>query len=205
MMQNVPSFSWLREVVVPVVFILFGSALGFVLSQINDDRKANRAKQSFLRAIRMEMDALSDQLDGSLHAVKVSKKTVAANGNGPKFAAAFRTSVFMSQIGRVRDVDDPLVIEIVHFYSDLGVLQPIFDGLNELSAEYNRASAPSGEKDRVRTFVLSSLTELEHQMTGFGNRLKFLRDKLPPADVPAEATIWKKLTDMFRSARRGPR
>jgi len=179
-MQTETHFSWLREVVVPIIFILFGSALGFFASQVGEDRKAKKAKESFMRAIRMELEALGDQLDASLHEVRASTQRVSGGGNGPKFAAALRISVFSSQIGKVRDVDDPLIMEIIHFYSDLGTLQQIFESVNELGAEYNRASVPFSD----RAGVISALTVLDEQISGFGIRLRKLKNKLRQATEP---------------------
>jgi hypothetical protein len=146
LMQTETHFSWLREVLVPAIFILIGSVLGFLAGQVSDDRKAMRAKKSFMRAIGMELDALGDQLDTSLYAVKESAAKVMLGGDGPKFAAALRTSVFTHQIGNVRDVDDPLMIEVIHYYSDLGTLEQIFEGVNDISAEYNRLNPFSGDR-----------------------------------------------------------
>lgn len=181
-MQAEPHFSWLREIGIPAFFTLLGAALGFFASHVQDERKAIRAKDSFKRAIGMELDALGDQLDASLHEVKATKDRVQARGVGPRFAASLRTSVFSSQIGKLRDVDDSLMLETIHFYSDLGTLEQIFQGVNEHAAEYNRATVPSGEKDALRPQLVSGLLELEHQISGFGNRLRKLRAKLPPAE-----------------------
>jgi len=69
-MQAEPHFSWLREFAVPVFFTLFGAALGYIATLIRDERKASRDKQAFLRAVGMELDALSKQLDDSLYEVQ---------------------------------------------------------------------------------------------------------------------------------------
>ncbi len=185
MMQAEPQFPWLREFAIPAFFTLFGAALGFIASQIRDDRNAKRARESFIRAIGMELDALSDQLDASLHEVKASTARVTRGGGAaPHFAAALRTSVFTSQVGKLRDVADPLMIEVVHFYSDLGTLQQIFESVNDFGAEYNRAHVPSGEKEGIRPQLVSGLTVLQEQISVFGTRLRKLRANLPPAERP---------------------
>jgi len=173
-------FSWLREVVVPAFFIVIGSALGFIASQLRDDRKATLAKQAFIRAIGMELDALGNQLDASLHEVKGSAERLKA-GRGPQFAFAFRTSVYTSQVGKLRSVDDPLMIEIIHFYSDLGTLQHIFEAVNEHSSEFNRTEANSESRGVMGGAVWSGLKILEEQIAAFGSRLRTLRAKLPSA------------------------
>jgi hypothetical protein len=184
-MQAVPYFSWLREFAVPAFFTLFGAALGYIATLIRDERKAKRDKQAFLRAVGMELDALSNQLDASLYEVKGSTDRVnGGSPTGPQFAAALRTAVFTSQVAKLRDVDDPLLISVVHYYSDLGTLQHILEMVNDLSAEFTRADAFSGQKESVRPRLLSTLIELQNQISIFGKRLRELRAKLPPAETP---------------------
>ena len=184
-MQAEPHFSWLQGFVIPVLFTFFGAALGFVASQIRDELKAKRAKKSFLRAIRMELDALDDQLHATLGALNVSWPEVTSGDSpAPYFAGTLRTSVFTSQLGKVRDVDDPLIITVVHFYSDLGGLQQIVDNINDEGVEYNRAHIPIVEKESIRPRIMSGLLVLHGQILAFGKRLEGLRAKLPPAEPP---------------------
>ena len=151
---------------------------------MRDERKAKRDKESFLRAVGMELDALSDQLDASLYEVKGSTDRVTGGGaTGPQFAGALRTAVFSSQVAKLRDVDDPLLISVVHYYSDLGTLQQTFEMANVTSAEFTRADVLSGQKESVRPRLLSTLIELQKQISNFGNRLRALRAKLPPAET----------------------
>lgn len=114
-------FSWSREIGIPAFFVVLGAALGaglsFLVSQrhekekaMREEQKAKQDKESFLRAIGMELDALGKQLDASLEEVTGSKERVEAGGKtGPQIAAALRTIVFTSQLGKLRDVDDPLL------------------------------------------------------------------------------------------------
>jgi hypothetical protein len=78
---------------------------------------------------------------------------------------SLRTSVFTSQVGKLSDVHDALLIDVIHFYSDLGTLQQVFDGVNELGVEFNRT-------DRYSI-----------QMATLGEGLRKLRAKLPPAEA----------------------
>jgi hypothetical protein len=184
----------LREVGIPAFFVVLGAVLGSGLSFLasqhlekqksrRDKQKAKQDKESFLRAIGMELDALSDQFDTTLQEVKGSIERI-PGGTGPQFAWSLRTSVFTSQIGKLGDVDDPLIIKVIHFYSDLGTLQHIFETTNDLGNEYSRASAPSGQKESVRPRLLSTLRVLQEQLAAFGRRLRELRAKLPPAETP---------------------
>jgi hypothetical protein len=181
-MQAEPHFSWLREFVVPVLFTLLGGALGFVTSQLRDELKERRAKKSFLRAIGMELDTLSVQLSNSLETVKESIKKISDGANtGPALAAAWRTSVFTAQVGNLRDLADPLLIEVLHFYSDLASLDQVVEKVNVLGAEFDHANVVSGAKDSLRPRLLSRLRGLGVKVSDLDERIRNLRTKLPHA------------------------
>jgi hypothetical protein len=130
----------------------------------------------------MELYALSDQLDASFYEVKESIER-ATSGTGPQIAATLRTSVFTSQLSKVRDVDDPLMIQVIHFYSDLGTLQEIVTSVNNLATEFNRSEA-QGSRLGAQKRLLSALRVLNEKITGFSQRLRVLRAKLPPGETP---------------------
>lgn len=147
-----------------------------------DDKQAERAKQYFLRAIGMELDALSGQLASWHDAAKESLETISRGGStGPKFAGALLTSVFSTQIEKLRDVGDPTLIEVIHFYSDLGILERGLELVNEDSRELSRVTFDSGDKESVRPRLISSLKVLQEQTLSFQTRLRELRVKLPPS------------------------
>jgi hypothetical protein len=164
--------------VVPVIFILLGSVIGFIASQFGDDWKAKQAKKSFLSAIGMELIALSEQLDAWMLTVTLSKITLAQRGVAPKFVGTLQTTVFTNQIGKIRDMDDESVIDVIRFYSELGALQQMLEGVNKVGDEYNAANVPSGDKERLRFRLDSGLDVLKERITSFGDRLTKLRDKL---------------------------
>jgi hypothetical protein len=179
-MQTAPNFAWQHELLIPAFFTLFGAALGYFTSIIRDERKAKRDKKAFLRAVGMELDALRHQLDVSQNEVNGSRERVMGGGEtGPQIAATLRTGVFGTQVAKLRDVDDQLLIDIIHFYSDLGTVQRIVEMVNDLGAEFNRGEAFSGQKEKVRPQLLSALIALQEEISKDGNRLIALRAKLP--------------------------
>jgi hypothetical protein len=180
-MQIQTQFSWLREVVVPVIFIFIGSVLGFIASQLRDYLKARQAKKSFLVAIGMELDTLQDHLSAWTLAAVAAKVRVTQHGFAPKFSAALQTTVFTSQIGKLGDVDDKLVLEVIRFYSQLGIVQQSLQGINEAGDEYNRTDATHGAQYRLGIQLQSGLTVLEEQISSVSAKLGKLRGKLPPA------------------------
>jgi len=58
--------------------------------------------------------------------------------------------------------------------------------VNDLGGEFSRAEAFSGQKESVRPRLLSSLIELQKQISIYGNRLGALRAKLPPAELQSK-------------------
>jgi hypothetical protein len=148
-----------------------------------DEIQAAQAKQYFLIAVGMELDKLGGQLDASLHTVKqIAAEILGGRNTGPNFAdVGLRTSVFSTQVGKLRNVADPLLIDLIHFYSDLATLESIFRRVNDLGAEFNRVAAPgpSGREEAIRPHLNSALTVLQEQIEVFGSRLWKLRAKLP--------------------------
>ena len=170
-------FSWVRELIVPAFFTLLGAIVTYVATAVRDDREARRIRSAFLRAVNMELAALSGQLDSSLREVSESLARVKSQGTGPQFAASLRTAVFSGQISKVRDVDDKLMIEVIHFYSDLETIQQIFESTNELAKVYN-ATDSDVKKPTVGGRLVSSLWVLQGQLKGFGARVVDLREKI---------------------------
>jgi hypothetical protein len=183
-MQAAPHASLLRELGVPVFFTFFGAALGFLATMLRDECNARRDKRAFLRGVGMELDALGDQLDASLTEIKESTESVGGGGTtGPQIAASFRTGVFTTQVVKLRDVADPLLISVIHYYSDMETLQHIVEMVNGLGSEFNSSETFSGQKESVRPRLLSALIALQKQLVISGARLKKLRAKLPPAET----------------------
>jgi hypothetical protein len=173
------SFNLWRELLSPAIFTLFGATIGFVASQVRDGVQARRAKRSFLLAVGMELEALQRQLEDSLGEVTESRARLEGGSDtGPQFAAALRTSVFTSQVSKVRDVDDPLMIDLIHFYSDLGMIDRVLTSVNQTSAEYSRTQAPSAEKNTLKSRTLSGLRVSQEQLARFISRSKKMRERL---------------------------
>ena len=192
-MQTEPHFSWLREFAVPVFFTLFGVALGYITTLLRDERKAKRDKKAFLRAVGVELDALRAQLDDWGREVTDSLESLnGRNPTGPQYSAALQTIVFSSQLGKLRDVDDPLLAAVVLFYTRLSVLQQSLEVVNATSAEYTRAETSDwleqpmpGSKGSIRPRLIASLTSLQKQVSSTSKELRKLREQLPPPAQPS--------------------
>ena len=97
MIETEPDVSWLRDFAIPALFTLLGAAIGFISSQVRDEWNAKGDKQSFLRAIGMELDALGDQLDASFYEVKGAEERFKEYRFGPTVCVfASNSSIYRS-------------------------------------------------------------------------------------------------------------
>jgi hypothetical protein len=80
--------------------------------------------------------------------------------------------------GRVSDLSDPLVIEIIKLYSDLPVLLQIIGALNQRSAELSKDDGSAQQAQRIRA-ILSIVIALSVQFNGFLTRIHGLVARLP--------------------------
>ncbi|HUN63025.1 MAG TPA: hypothetical protein VMU53_13600, partial [Candidatus Sulfotelmatobacter sp.] len=146
------------------------------------DERAAQAKAYFLKAVGMELDALEGQLEASRTAVGYGISEVTAGATrGPTYAVEWRTNVFSSQLGKLRDVADPLLIEVIHFYGEFGVLDQVRGAVNAVSAEFTAADASSGERDKVRPRLLIRLKSLHEKLEDVSEKLMSLKAKLQVA------------------------
>ena len=174
---DVPPPSFSQVFLLPAFFTTLGVVLGFFASLAHDNWKARRAKASFTRAVGMELDALDKQLDETHLEVLGSIDRVNQLGSSPQFAGIIRRSVFDGQVQKLADVDDPLTIEVIHFYSDLGILEQIFESVNDLSDEYTRTTSDV-QKPLIQRRLLSALRVLSEKIAAFRRQLAALRTKL---------------------------
>ena len=126
---------WVTAIVLPAVFLLLGALIGFFGTWIRDKLDSRRAKQAFLKAIRRELESLEKQLDAAIAEIEDSKKRMVAAWHVPQFSLTFRTTVYTSQLGKLKDVADPLLLEVVEIYSDVFALSGIVELLNRHSSE----------------------------------------------------------------------
>ncbi len=66
-----------------------------------------------------------------------------------------RNTVFTSQLGKLRDLDDPVIMDVIKLYSDLGTIEKILEAANEHGKIYN-ATTPDVQKPVARSRVNSA-------------------------------------------------
>src|SRR5690348_11848543 len=96
MQQQIPW--WADHLLLPIVFIVVGAALGFVLTWLKASLDAKAAKDAFLAAIRSELSSLRDQLAKSSDTLADSMSRFRDGGSPPHLAGTLRTTVFSSQL-----------------------------------------------------------------------------------------------------------
>jgi hypothetical protein len=179
-MKSQAQFSWLSGFAIPILFTFFGAVLGFCASEFHDYLQARRTKKAFLQAVRTELGALTTQLDDWHYGTMIQQGNVAGNAQtGPTLRKSFGKAVYTSQLGKLRDLNDSLLLEIAQVYSSLSTLESFIEGVNEISSEFNRADIFSGQQNRVRPRLTKALTELVEQSSQFRAQLKILNAKLP--------------------------
>lgn len=161
---------WLVEhVVVPAVFVFLGALLGFGAGQIKDYVDSRRIKKAFLKAIRIELTTLRAHLDGTMKDVTEvldglrQKGTRKALHLSPKF----QTGVYASQLARLRDVSDPVVLEIIRFYDQLSNLEIVKAHVTARSFELSALTDSNGDIEKenpIGSDYVSSLEEVKRRI-----------------------------------------
>jgi hypothetical protein len=169
---------WLDHVLVPVGFTLFGAALGFAIGRFGNWLDARRNKHSFLRAIRVELSTVHGHLEGTL---KDATDNRAILDRGQKIAlhlaTNFHTTVFSSQLGKLNDVTDPLVLEVIKIYADLSNLERVKARM--LSASENLTTWGSGDPNRLDALAFHYRSTLEQVIRRIEKMLPQLTLLLP--------------------------
>ncbi len=117
---------WLDHVATPAILVLFGAVVGFGSGRINDWRNAQKVKKAFLRAIRVELSTLRQHLAGTVKDATEARDLLQKGERRTlHLATAFQTGVYTCQLGKLRDVFDPIVLEVISFYDQLSNLERV--------------------------------------------------------------------------------
>lgn len=163
----------------PVIFTALGAGLAFLLGRWRDSLDARAAKKAFFAAIRMELLSMRDQIDASSDTIKTSMLRFRDHGIPPQMTGTLRTAVFSSQLNKLKDLADPLLMEIVKFYSDIPVLEQTRQTLNDCSRGYlDGSNTRQGLLFERITSVCQTLVE---QLSSFRTQIEALEHKLAPA------------------------
>jgi hypothetical protein len=166
---------WLGSVVLPCVFLVLGAIIGFAATWVRDHLDARNAKRAFLRAIRRELEAVDEQLQNSISTVETATQRLKESQHLPQFTLSFENTVYSTQLGKLKDLDDPLLLEIVRVYSGISRLDDVARLLNEQSSYVQSLKPPSVvpgvEGVRAANFYFSAVARV-------GSRCEVLLEQL---------------------------
>jgi hypothetical protein len=126
----VPSW-WVNGIVLPTIFLFLGATIGFAATWVRDQLDARNAKKAFMKAIRHELEALDQQLSSTIAEVEEASRKLDESQHLPQFGIAFRTAVYSTQLGKLKNLDDPILLEIVAVYSHISSLDEIVAAVNQ--------------------------------------------------------------------------
>jgi hypothetical protein len=173
---------WLDRVVMPAFLLVVGAALGFGAGRINDRWNARKMKKAFLKAIRVELATLRDHLSGTLEDATEARDALQKGiRKALHLATSFQTGVYTCQVGKLRDVFDPLVLEVIRFYDQLSNLERVKNHIYKRSfdlAASTESSADKKEQSLARDY-LSSLNEAIKRINTLLPISEALINKLP--------------------------
>lgn len=173
---------WFDHLAVPILFTLFGAFLGFALGRLNNWLDNRRAKKAFLAAIRAEALLLREHLAGTLRdATENRAKLDSGQKVALHLATAFLTTVYSSQLGKISDLDDPVLIEIVRLYGDLSNLERVKSHLMETSSMLTTLGddVDPGRLGALGSHYRSTLDEVINRVEKLLSKVDELLPKLP--------------------------
>lgn len=176
---------WEDRVIIPAIFLLLGAIVGFLSTRVSLWLDRRRAKLVFLEAIRLELAGLLDQFNASLTEVEGSiNRLQRREPSPPQLVGTLRTTVFTSQLGTLPDLSDPLLIDIVRFYSDVPVWLQIITSLGGQAQDLRSRDDGSAQQAQRINQVLSTVLVLNEQLNGYSRRARGLIERIDKAQPP---------------------
>lgn len=172
---------WLDHVAVPIIFTFFGALLGFAFGRLRDWIEDRKTKTAFLKAIRIELSTIRENLKGSLKDTLENKEQFEKGEHKVIHAVtAFLTTVYSSQLGKLKDVSDPRVIDAIRFYGNLSNLERVRSYFASASFDLVRLTENEAAKEAGIIVVYgSALNEVIKRMTDLLPDVDSLIEKLP--------------------------
>ncbi len=174
---------WIDKLAIPGFFTALGAGVGWLITELREMLHARRSKRAFLRAVGLELDGLCAQLDLFDTLVDESLNRLQTGGEPPQLAGVIRRIVFDSQLSKLRDVDDALIVEVILLYSDIGALDQVVAKLNQQGGELAKLKSDVTMSavyiEQARSRVRSALLVLKEENGKYLKRITTLREKLP--------------------------
>ena len=168
------------KVALPAIFVVLGAVIGFLATWAKDALDERRSKSAFLRAMGHELSALETLLQESIPRTGLSEEvSAAALGTPPILFGTFRNAVLSTQLAGLRDLSDPLLMEIVQLYARLDSLDKTVAQMNGFSQELSRSPFGSQQHVQLREAFNLSLTSTFDQLKQCLGLVQCIRKKLP--------------------------
>jgi len=164
---------------IPAIYTFLGAVIGFLSDRLKIWWDSRAVKKAFLSAIRVELEGLQEQLTSLKKEVLNAKERLEKSERYPgQFAVSFRRTIFETQLGTLRDLSDPVLLELIRIYSDMSVLPGIIELLNEHGRECIKLWEKP-ERDGCIKRVISGSKALVETADGFRARISAVLPKLP--------------------------
>ncbi|MGI0084101.1 MAG: hypothetical protein ACREBQ_03370 [Nitrososphaerales archaeon] len=172
---------WLDHFAVPILFTLFGAILGFAAGWLREWLEDRKARTAFLKAIRMEVQTLHEQVKGSLKDALENKAYLDWGGRQVvHLVSTFQTSIYSSQLSKLKNLADPLVYEVVRLYTNLSNLEIVKSHIASRSFELmTLQDNEAGKEAGIVTIYRSALDEVIKRMNAIISAAESLIPKLP--------------------------
>ena len=177
--MNAPTQApWWADRVFGLVSVIVGAILGFLAAQAKDWLDAKRSKQSFLTAVANELSTVKKQLQRSHEELTDAQRRFNERGTPPQFAGLLSTTVFSNQVAHLKSLSDPLVLDVVNFYSTLPVLEGIGKLINQEANEYLKL-VEAAQRDQAAIRLRSALRVMLEEIEKYLRNLDQLCARLP--------------------------
>jgi hypothetical protein len=134
----------------PVLYTSFGACLGFVLARLQGRLEKRETRKSFLSGVRAELTTMDEHLKGTLkNATEYKERFDKGDRSLLYLPTDFQRGIFDSQIGKLKSVADPLVIEVIQFYDKVSNLEKV--KVHFTSVAFDLTGLPFEPKENDRT------------------------------------------------------
>jgi hypothetical protein len=169
---------WVNNLAIPAFFMVLGAAVAFVFGQLRDSLQVRRNKEAFLEAVGIELRAIKKNLEDAEKFAEILVVKLQMSGYAPQIVPKWGTRVFDTQLSKLGNIADKLVVETVQTYALVGQIDSIVGFVNDLSREYINARA-GNEKAEAQSRLKSSLMVLGEELAKAVPTIEALTRKLP--------------------------
>jgi hypothetical protein len=140
--------------------------------------QSHRSKKAFLEAIAIEVGALKTALEQTGQTAVDLEKRLMESGHAPQLGVLWVTTVFDTQLGKLRDVADDLLLQTIETYAMVGLIERNIAAVNQDSRDYVSAKL-GNEKAEAQKRLRSDLLVLKEQTDSTVPKIQALLWKLP--------------------------